>query len=223
MDKKGTKIIVSIIGIFMIAIIVYSFTRNNDSLPINNIWSKSNVTGESNEQVKKESSSIKNKPLDMNNEISTDGMTYKINSITRTKDKGLLPLTSFYNDILDLDNKGTILNEYSYLIVNLSIQNNLEQVKEISLNSYYIVGGNMEGGRAELFEPMLFDKRADVEKRDYFHYILQPNEKVTFNLGFIKKDAILDKYKEQLNFVINNGYTNEILVDKNVRIIKIKY
>lgn len=228
MENKPTKIIVSIIGVFMIAVIIYNFAIKNDSLPDSNLWNKSGVQEsnvetegkkeDGNEDIQKQALDIK-----MGVETSTNDLIYKINSVTKTKQRGPLPLTDFFSDFLTIDNEGTILNDYSYLIVNLSIANNLEQEKLISLNSYYLLGKDSNGEYIDKFEPMLIDNRTDVEKRDYFHYTFHPKESATFNLGFILKDEVLDTYKNKMDLIIDNSGGNRMLENKDVRIIKILY
>jgi hypothetical protein len=213
------NIITGCIGILLVTVIVYSLFKNNDFLPDSNIWKNTN-TQDNHTSTQNKDDSIQ-KSVDMSNEVSTFGMTYKVNNIKRTKQRGPLPLTNIY-DFLLLDDQGTIKNNYSYLIFNLSIRNDLESEQEITLNSYTIYGKNSQDVYTLKLEPMLFDKRTDVEKRDYFHFTLQPKEEVTFNLGYIAEDKSLEEYKNHMDFIINNGGTSNFS-DKDVRIIKIAY
>lgn len=177
-------------------------------------------------------------PVQQNlNQVSTFGMTYTINSVESTKEKGSLPIQvilermrnkeivpwdSLYES-MTFDNQGNITNNYSYIIVNLTIQNDMDYPQEtLFLNSCYLLGKNEKGDYIDKFEAMLFDKRLDVESKDYFHYPLKPKESVTFNLGFIAQDEDLDLYKNKMDLIINNSGTNK-LDDENVRIIPLTY
>lgn len=221
MQKNLKKLIVGFIGISMVVVIVFSFYKGTDFLPKDSTWSEKgdeNPKGE-NESGSKAKGDSAHKAVSMKSEVTTFGMTYKVNNITKTKKKGPLPKTNIY-DFLKLDEEGTIQNNYSYLILNLSINNDLDEEQEITLNSYNILGKNDEGVYQEKLEPMLFDKRSDVENSEYFHFTLKPKEKMIFNLGYIAEDDTLQQYRDSMELIINNGGTFNY-GDKDVRIIKI--
>ncbi len=173
---------------------------------------------------------------DMSEEVATYGMTYQIESVERTKEKGplpidrilqlrenggIVPMSTLYDAIV-FDQEGNILNDYSYLIVQLSIEEDLGQEHVIPLNNYYLVTKDAHGEYVDKFEPQLYDKRSDVEKRDYFMYPLKPNEKNTFQLGFIFPDEVLNQYQGRIDFVINNSGMMEV-DDENVRVIPLEF
>jgi hypothetical protein len=214
------------VGILIVTVIVFSIYKNNDFIPNNNIfnnnvYSNDNQKATQNNNINSDSDSIL-KTVDMNTEVSTFGMRYKVNSVEKSKHIGPLPMPNLF-DFLEFDKQGTIKNNYSYLIVNLAIQNDSEKEQEITLNSYNIYAKkNSDKEYTMKWEPMLYDKRTDVEKRDYFHFKLMPKEKVIFNLGYIAEDQLLEEYKSKMDLIINNGGTSNFY-DKDVRIINIAF
>lgn len=169
-------------------------------------------------------------------EFQVNDLIFKINSVEKTKDKrvyAMPPLdkpffTSDENgktlseDYLLADEKGTILNEYSYLVVNVTIKNTKEIAKEYYLNSISLQMYDDKGKDIYGPSPLLNDKEIDVEKRekDYFRYEFQPLEEREVTIVFIAEDKYLDYNNLKLR-IENHGpeYSNST----SLKYVKVKY
>lgn len=224
MKKNLKSIILGCLFVCMSIVIIFSLCTNHNFLPKTNVWNNNthkteNVSNSSKtkdaqkkDQMKQVTVRKKN-TFDMGSEVSTEGMTYKINSVSRTK-KGNHYLDNSDCPYPKIDSSGNIINEYSYVIVNVTICNTIKSNKEFYLNKCTLENGVSQMG----VEPRSFDKGKDISRKDYFCYIFQPSEKSTFNIAYVVKDEDLDTKK--IDFIIDpNGIRP---FTDNVRIIQIR-
>jgi len=253
MSKNKNQIILVICGLIMVGVIIYTIVAGNNFLPTENVWNKNddNSSNEAKEynktydDSKSEGMSFgdseevkKDQGISIGDEFQITDLIYKINSVERTKEKKVysmpppdLPFNTVdengkivEEDFLSVDENGTILNAYSYLVVNLTIKNtrdriNIKPLNSISLEVYDDKDKSIDGSL-----PFLNDREVDQEgKKDYFLYEFRPQEEREVTLVYIIKDKYLDYNNLKLR-IENIGVVEEDFKESDrIKYIKIKY
>jgi len=237
----------------MVGAIIYTIVAGNNFLPAENVWNKNdnNSSNEASEYNKTNDDSElegmsfgdsedvkKDQGISIGDEFQINDIIYKINSVERTKEKKVYSMPPherpFYTsdengktldvDFLSVDENGTILNAYSYLVVNLTIKNTRDRINIKPLNSIIVEIYDDKDKSIHGSSPDLNDREVDQEgKKDYFLYEFQPQEEREVTLVYIIEDKYLDYNNLKLR-IENIGPGNEEFKDSNrVKYIKIKY
>lgn len=249
--KKNQIILVACGLIMSGVIIYTIVAGGKSFLPEENVWNKqegsssdSNMEGNGSNindkelegtEISDDEKVKKDQDIDIGDEFQINDLIYKINSVERTKEKRVYSMPKldwpFYTvdehgktlseDYLSVDEQGTILNEYSYLVVNFTIKNTLDRISEKYLNSIKL--GIYDDKDEEIYgpSPLLNDKEVDQEgRKDYFRYEFQPQEEKDVTIVYIVEDKYLDY--NNLKLRIDNsgeGFPNS----GSIKWIKIKY
>ncbi|WP_040328372.1 hypothetical protein [Clostridium ihumii] len=94
--------------------------------------------------------------------------------------------------IVEIDDKGSITNEFSYFIINMTIKNKTDKVLEKNLGEYCITFYDNNNKVINGGEPILTNKEDNGRDKHYFYYNLQPHEELTTDLIYIMWDNYLD-------------------------------
>ncbi len=169
----------------------------------------------------------------MGDSVVTDGFTYRVDKVTKSKKRGVLPVPVDFSSTT-FDKNGTITGSCSYLTVTLDIKNNTDQESEIYFNSTHIIymddKGTVLSSESGGEDPWVMDINQKKQgKRDYFAYTFKPREDLKFHLGFIVSDNVLPY--NNMEFLINNsgvlfpGFKDDhhTQYDENARFIKINW
>ncbi len=214
--------------IIMVVIIGVSIFKNDELFPKSNLWSNKKETKEGTET--KENAEIKaeeslaaanefepDKIFEMGEDVLTVDLTFKVNSVEKTKEKKQFPNPPDCDEFVT-DEKGNLINNMSYVIVNVTIKNNRETERMFPLNSCCL---DVIDDKNEIYnyECWMSSKLEDFDKKDYFEYNFQPQEEYTCDLVYIVEDEKL-QYNNQI-FDIN--ISGVVGYDDDSRYIKIKY
>lgn len=120
---------------------------------------------------------------------------YKVNNIEITKKRGDFDICDDGDE--KKDSLGNITNDYSYVVVNLTILDKCEKDDIFGLNGIGLFLGKeaMDGGELRAYNSKGRDIKGDKE---YFSLSLKPNQKYDFNLAYIVKDDAIEKYKNDM-------------------------
>jgi hypothetical protein len=121
------------------------------------------------------------------------------------------------DESITIDN-GRLLGDYSYLFIEIEMKNNFTIEKETTMNNHKlkIMSGSTLVDKQYIY---MTDKNQDrIGKRDYLHFILQPEEKEIITLIYIIQDSYIDDTLDlvlcldpmgqdgtRVNFKSNNG------------------
>lgn len=249
MSKNKNQIILVVCGLIMLGVIIYTIVAEGKSfLPDENVWNKQKGSS-SDSNMEGNGSNINNKELEgseisddekvkedqgIGDEFQINDLIYKINRVERTKEKRVYsmppPNLRFYTvdehgktlseDYLSVDEQGTIFNEYSYLVVNFTIKNTMDRIREKYLNSIMLQLYDDKDESIKGLSPLLNDREVDQEgRKDYFRYEFQPQEEKNVTIVYIVEDKYLDY--NNLKLRIDNsgeGFSNS----GSIKWIKIK-
>lgn len=248
--KKNQSILVACGLIMSGVIIYTIVAGGKSFLPTENVWNKqeggssdSNMQGNSGNVNDKElegkpigdSDEVKkNQDIGIGDEFQINDLIYKITSVERTKEKKVYSMPPldwpFYTvdengktlseDYLSVDEKGTILNEYSYLVVNFTIKNTMDRVSEKYLNGITLQLYDDKDEDRNGSAPLLNDREIEKGGKDYFRYEFQPQEEKEVKIVYIIEDKYLDYNNLKLR-IENLG--KEFQNSDSIKWIKIKY
>lgn len=119
---------------------------------------------------------------------------YQVNSIEITKKKG--DFVEFYEGDETKDSSGNITNDYSYVVVNMTVQDQCEKEDIFGVNDIRLVlgkdakiGEELRGYNAE---------GKSLQDKEFCILSLKPNQKYNFNLAYIVKDEDAEKHKDDM-------------------------
>ncbi len=228
MNRKTKQGIVIASMIIMVVIIGVSVLKNDNLFPKNNLWSSKKETKEgietkNNDEIKEEENVVSSnefeddKIFEMGEEALTVDLTFKVNSVEKTKEKKQFPNPPDWEQFVT-DENGNLINDMSYIIINVTIKNNKEAERMFPLNSCWLdVIDNKNV--VYNYECIMFSKLENFDKKDYFEYNFQPQEEYTCDLVYVVEDEKL-QYNNQI-FDIN--ISGVVGYDDDSRYIKIKY
>lgn len=130
-------------------------------------------------------------------EFKQNGMSFIVNNVQVTK-KAVDTDADYYVDAkepIQFDAEGNITNDYTYIVVNLSLKNEQATDNEFYLNMFrYAAMSKQTNKRIQPYYTGSirgYKTRTDSFKVDksYFRKIFKPEEQYTCNLVFIEKDT----------------------------------
>lgn len=156
----------------------------------------------------------------MGEEVYLGDFVYKVNSAIKTKKRGNFP-TPTHREKLSFDKEGNLIDDNSYLIVNLTIKNTTEETKVMSLNNNGLAPLH-DNCEFPLSECVSSSKLDGYGRKDYFKVKLNPKEEYTWDLVYADEDEFLEN--KDLIFEINGIQVRSIGEGAGrVRHIKIEY
>ena len=136
----------------------------------------------------------------------------KFNKLTITKEKGEFVCPDNYMEIKD--EKGYIINNYSYIVANISLTNKGIRDYEVSLNSIYLFLDDDSTTRCELRS---INTNKSYKQKDFFFVNLVANKEYNFNLVFIEEDSMIQG--KMKNALLLSDFTG-IRTNEKIPIIK---
>lgn len=136
---------------------------------------------------------------DINEEIEVGNMKYKINNVKIQKnlEKFTKDDFTYYTDDEKTDQNGNLTGSFSYIIVNITIKNLLDEDKEVYMNNYFILTTDIDNKFTMPLHsgvPKAFFKPQNKnEGKSYFKYVFSPGENTSFDLIYITEDDALSK------------------------------
>ena len=205
MNKKITTVIILIIICASSIIVSILYLIKNDIIDINDIYTNAEAK---NTKVASNISSTENSALGSKSWVLLEeGAEYdtmyddrtsiyvKLNDISISKNKAELPEFDTFEDWDEIkDSQGNITNEYSYVVLNITMMNKGNENVEVSLNSLLLHFGT-DGGYNEARS---FNSSEKKTSKNYFVEKLEPGKKLNVNVAYVAEDKQLNEYKDQL-------------------------
>lgn len=119
---------------------------------------------------------------------------YQVNSIEVTKKRGDFDKCEDWDETKD--SSGNITNEYSYVVVNMTVQDQWEKEDIFGVNDIRLVLGKDATGGEELRS--YNSQGVNPIDKQYFILSLKPNQKYNFTLAYIVKDEDAQKHKNDM-------------------------
>ncbi len=117
----------------------------------------------------------------------------KFNSFKVSKNMGNFDLCDDWDEIKD--EKGTITNNYSYVICNVTIINKGKLSITTAINYLHLWFG-IDNGYTEIRS--YNSGKSDTFLKDYYYVTFKPGEEYNYNIAFIVEDNLIHKYKSNL-------------------------
>ncbi|MGG7164978.1 hypothetical protein [Clostridium ihumii] len=165
-------------------------------------------------------------------EIEFDDSIYIVNKVERSKDqknfkmRNDIPMARVdergkitEEKIVEIDDKGSITNEFSYFIINMTIKNKTDKVLEKNLGEYCITFYDNNNKVINGGEPILTNKEDNGMDKHYFYYNLQPHEELTTDLIYIMWDNYLDYNNVELTI----GSVDYRVRGQQAKTLKVRY
>jgi len=150
--------------------------------------------------------------------VNYEDAEYIVTSITITKDIGEVAKEdiNYFSDE-EIDEKGNLINNYSYIFVDLTVKNVSGVQKEVLLNNTFARIEGKEafeaGGEARYMNP----RQEKTRMADYFKYILDKKEKIQVTVLYIMPD---ESIIEDMYYVI--GSSGSFLDNIDNKFIKVE-
>ncbi len=155
--------------------------------------------------------------------ILQDAWTYHINSVKVTKEHGenwdAVPDYSMYQ----YDENFNLINDYSYLALNITIQykDSSAKVNDLWLNAMWLNIFNSNAGKVGSgYAEMATASLGKPKVQSYFHHPVQEGETLTTDIVYIVADEILENSELYYVLYINNQGINSVKPD-DMGLIKI--
>lgn len=217
MNKKVSTAIISVVCLILMGAVTVGILYKNGIITFNNLYTQAKVVegvssfaSASGTQTKRYKDVLLKKgaeyPL-----LHTEGKTvaetkhydmiFKVNNIEITKKKGNFDKCEDWHE--KKDSAGNITNDYSYVVVSLTILDKCKQDHLFGVNNIRLVLGKnaIIGEELRAYN----SKGIDPEDKEYFILSLKPNQKYNFNLAYIVKDDVVEKYKNDMMVHCNSG------------------
>lgn len=207
MNKKITTVIILIIICTSSIIVSILYLIKNDIIDINDIYTnadaKNTQVANENSISSTENSAVESKSCVLFEEGAEYDTMYddrtsiyvKLNNISISKNKAELPEFDTFEDWDEIkDSQGNITNEYSYVVLNITMMNKGNENVEVSLNSLLLHFGT-DGGYNEARS---FNSSEKKTSKNYFVEKLEPGKKLNVNVAYVAEDKQLNEYKDQL-------------------------
>lgn len=128
----------------------------------------------------------------------------KFNDLQVTKERGDFDIVEGWGDQEIIDEKGNIINDYSYVVANITMINKGKSVFEETLNNMRLIA---EYNTDDLYEARSYNsEKNSSESKSYFLNELEPNKEYNFNMVYILPDEVL-----------KNNANKEIYIDYNAQ------
>lgn len=210
MKKKIISLLFSLILIFTIIIISIKFIKNNESLISKKTdSSKANSTDyiiHDSTQSPVSESDIDKLTYKIGEMCQTQNYSYKLNNIYVSKE--CVGLTPWINGYYSVDDQGTLKDNHSYLIVDISICNLENSSQELYMNLISIFASDYDDPLKNLLrEAYIFNSsQIPPDDKDFFKYNFNPNESVDFKIAYVISDELINYGYDLLQLRINpNG------------------
>ena len=185
MNKKITTVIILIIICASSIIVSILYLIKNDIIDINDIYTNadakntqvangSNISSTENSALGSKSCVLLEEGAEYDTMYDDRTSIYvKLNDISISKNKAELPEFDTFEDWDEIkDSQGNITNEYSYVVLNITMMNKGNENVEVSS-----------------------EKKTS---KNYFVEKLEPGKKLNVNVAYVAEDKQLNEYKDQL-------------------------
>ena len=199
MNKKITTVIILIIICTSSIIVSILYLIKNDIIDINDIYTnadaKNTQVANENSISSTENSAVESKSCVLLEEGAEYDTMYddrtsiyvKLNNISISKNKAELPEFDTFEDWDEIkDSQGNITNEYSYVVLNITMMNKGNENVEVSLNSLLLHFGT-DGGYNEARS---FNSSEKKTSKNYFVEKLEPGKKLNVNVAYVAEDKL---------------------------------
>lgn len=126
----------------------------------------------------------------MGEEVYLGNFVYKVNSAIKTKKRGNFP-TPTRREKLSFDKEGNLIDDNSYVIVNLTIKNVSEKTKELCFSDIRLSSLNDDGNFPST-ECVSRSKLDEYGRSNYFIVKLNPKEEYNLDLAYADNDEFLE-------------------------------
>ena len=205
MNKKITTVIILIIICASSIIVSILYLIKNDIIDINDIYTNadakntqvangSNISSTENSALGSKSCVLLEEGAEYDTMYDDRTSIYvKLNDISISKNKAELPEFDTFEDWDEIkDSQGNITNEYSYVVLNITMMNKGNENVEVSLNSLLLHFGT-DGGYNEARS---FNSSEKKTSKNYFVEKLEPGKKLNVNVAYVAEDKQLNEYKD---------------------------
>lgn len=159
----------------------------------------------------------------MGEDISFNGLIYKVNSAEVTKKHGDFIAPTNFNESYTFDEDGNLIDNNSYAVINLTLRNEGEVVKELYLNTYRLAISNEDYSKCfDFAECISLSKTEGYNSKDYFKVVIEPHSEGTWNLVYIGGDHGLQCNNCHL-FIYRNQAVSKSEARDEFRNIEIKF
>jgi len=203
MNKRIFTVIISIFCVFTLSVVIIGHMFKEGIINNDNLFVKNDANTTSTEL---ESDDINTLPrnaflregaecyLDCGMNIDEKCPIYfKFNDLNVSKEMGDFDLCDDWNEIKD--ENGTITNEYSYVVCNITILNKGEVNFETTLNNLWLFFGTNEG----YTEVRSYNsKKGNTFTKDYYYCTFKPDTEYNFNIVYVVEDDMINKFKSDM-------------------------
>jgi len=202
--KKYIKIVVCAIAFLIVIVVVgIDLFENRFYLPKENLWNKpAENTPEEPEEVvitEEDKTYPMHEEVKITNEVYIDKIWTKhplifiVNGYEVTKTcPDNLPVIPDLAEYFGMDSKGTFTNNYSYVLVHLTIINDTDVDQEWWLNSFSLNLKDAQNiNRMGDYEVNIYNDKERCNDKDYFFYIHPAHSRQEFTIGFFLTDEEL--------------------------------
>lgn len=128
----------------------------------------------------------------------------RLNDITVTKECKDINLTYTLDEITD--GNGRIINDYSYVIADITFCNKATQPFNTCVGSVSLVYGELGTSKVQLAEIRGYDAPIDGSLKSYYMVTLEPNKEYTYKIAYVIKDSEIEKNKDNLAVNFTTAY-----------------
>lgn len=222
------KIVFNLLLMLMVIWVIYIGISKIDTFPQKNIWNNKekseDVEHHRDEDVESiEGDAVKKVRYEMEEGVSFGPITYKVNSVTTSKETVNFPTPTNWSELYTFDSEGTLIDGNSYIIVNITIKNNKNEILEFYLNSMnLLVTKDLETRTQDYSECLSASNIENFGRKDFFRIELEPSKEYNYDLVFIAPDTSIDNNEGALIIDRQGEYPIEESEDKK-RFINIKF
>lgn len=203
MNKRIFTVIFSIICVFALAVVIvgHMFKEgiiNKDNLFVKNVANTTSTESESDNINTLLTNAFLREGAEcyLNCGMNIDEICpiyFKFNSLNVSKEMGDFDLCDDWNEIKD--ENGTITNEYSYVVCNITVSNKGEADFETTISNFLLFFGRNEGYR----EVRSYNsKKENTFTKDYYYCTFKPGKEYNFNIAYVVEDDMINKFKSDL-------------------------
>lgn len=210
MNKKRITAVISIVCLILMGTVAVGILYQNGIITSNNLYTQPRAAGDGSASLASGSQTRRFCPGVLLKEGASyalqysQGATvaemkyydilYQVNSIEVTKKRGDFDKCEDWDETKD--SSGNITNDYSYVVVNMTVQDQCEKEDIFGVNDIRLVLGKDAKAREELRS--YNSQGVNPVDKQYFILSLKPNQKYNFNLAYIVKDEDAEKHKDDM-------------------------
>lgn len=140
----------------------------------------------------------------------------KVNDITVTKEQGDFDRVEDDNKLV-VDENGTILNDYSYVVANVDVKNISGHEFDATINNISLYSDKFE----MYYEPWLYNSdNKSISDKHYFLIDFTPNYENNFNLVYFVKDEELSRINSDEEMVLICSFVNSFPNVEDIPVVK---